>query len=506
MGRAKGVLSLQTLSDRSGVAIPQGKRLALRTRRTNGPDWITVACSDRRVRPRWRCANRDGLGRQPGLVTAKVLTGNRSIRIDMQGYEDMVFELFEQRAPNASGRVIELAEADFYDNISFHRIVNNFVIQAGDPTGTGTSGSTLGNFDDDFHPELQHNRSGVLSFAKTTDDTNNSQFFITEVPTRHLDFNHSIFGQLVEGEEVARGDQQPSNQQFRTADASDQDRIDRRLQRLRELGGDAQADGQCNRIDECHVHRHGCGRQQLFRNGAGRHRRRQYQWQRPTVFERHTVPTSSPLNTPVNLQLSSTDVEGDAVTYFASLQSGNATAVVNPTTGLLTVTPATDFTGEVFVEAGVRPGPGVTGNASSDQDTIDLASILKPNKSTTPSSLDLLTGSDSGSSNIDNVTNLESLTFSVGGVSHGATVEITLVSTGAVLGIATASGVPRRSRPTISPHLATAVTKSQRVKERTVKRAAFRRPSPWFTTAKLLLRLSVPRRHEPITMWSTAAT
>ena len=60
----------------------------------------------------------------------------------------------------------------------------------------------LGNFDDQFHPDLQHNRGGILSFAKSGDDTNNSQFFITEGPTRHLDFNHSIFGQLVEGEEV----------------------------------------------------------------------------------------------------------------------------------------------------------------------------------------------------------------------------------------------------------------------------------------------------------------
>ena len=57
-------------------------------------------------------------------------------------------------------------------------------------------------FDDDFHPELQHNRGGVLSFAKSSDDTNNSQFFVTEVPTRFLDYNHSVFGQLIEGEDV----------------------------------------------------------------------------------------------------------------------------------------------------------------------------------------------------------------------------------------------------------------------------------------------------------------
>ena len=120
----------------------------------------------------------------------------------MEGYDDMVLELFEQRAPRASGRVIELPQNNFYDGIIFHRVIDNFMIQGGDPTGTGTSGSTLGNFDDDFHPELLHVAPGVISFAKSSDDTNNSQFFITEVPTRYLDGNHSVFGQLVEGSDV----------------------------------------------------------------------------------------------------------------------------------------------------------------------------------------------------------------------------------------------------------------------------------------------------------------
>ncbi len=84
--------------------------------------------------------------------------------------------------------------------LSPHR--DNFVLQAGDPTATGTSGSTLGNFDDQFNANLLHNRTGVLSFAKSSDDTNNSQFFITEGAQRSLDFNHSIFGQLTEGDDV----------------------------------------------------------------------------------------------------------------------------------------------------------------------------------------------------------------------------------------------------------------------------------------------------------------
>jgi hypothetical protein len=81
-------------------------------------------------------------------------------------------------------------------------VIDTFVIQGGDPTGTGRGDSPLGSFDDQYHVDLQHNRTGLISMAKTIDDSNDSQFFITEGAQRHLDFNHTIFGVLVEGEEV----------------------------------------------------------------------------------------------------------------------------------------------------------------------------------------------------------------------------------------------------------------------------------------------------------------
>ena len=138
-----------------------------------------------------------------GLLTTEIPVGNRSVRMQVDGFGDMVFELFENRAPRATGRMITLAEqGDFYPGIIFHRVIDNFVIQGGDPTGTGTGGSDLGDFDDQFHVDLQHNRTGLLSMAKSTDDTNDSQFFITEGPQRSLDFNHTIFGIMVEGEDV----------------------------------------------------------------------------------------------------------------------------------------------------------------------------------------------------------------------------------------------------------------------------------------------------------------
>lgn len=137
-------------------------------------------------------------------VTTFVPTGNRSLRISVQGQGDMVFELFEQRAPRATSQIIALAESGFYNGSIFHRVIDDFVLQGGDPNGNpiGTGGSTLGDFDDQFHVDLQHNSDGILSMAKSADDTNDSQFFITEGSQRHLDSNHSVFGRLVEGDAV----------------------------------------------------------------------------------------------------------------------------------------------------------------------------------------------------------------------------------------------------------------------------------------------------------------
>ena len=137
-------------------------------------------------------------------VTTYVPEGNRSIEIDVQDFGVMTFELFEDKAPRATEQIIELAQSNFYDGSTFHRVINNFVLQGGDPNGdpVGTGGSSLGNFDDQFHPDLQHNTTGILSMAKSLDDTNDSQFFITEGPQRHLDSQHTVFGLLTTGESV----------------------------------------------------------------------------------------------------------------------------------------------------------------------------------------------------------------------------------------------------------------------------------------------------------------
>ena len=132
---------------------------------------------------------------------------NRSLRLNIDSPGNSVtgvmeFQLFEEIAPRTTGHITSLVESDFYNGITFHRVINEFMIQTGDPTATGSGGSDLGEFDDEFSPLQMHTVPGILSMAKSNDDTNDSQFFITEVPTRWLDFNHSVFGYLTDGEDV----------------------------------------------------------------------------------------------------------------------------------------------------------------------------------------------------------------------------------------------------------------------------------------------------------------
>jgi|GEM_PF-816212 len=140
-------------------------------------------------------------GNTAGL-SATLQPRHGALKISVSSYGDILIDTFDDLAPRVTERIKRLASEGFYDGLTFHRVINNFVIQGGDPEGDGTGGSTLGDFDDQFHVDLQHNRTGLISMAKSLDDTNDSQFFITEGAQRHLDFNHSIFGLIVEGESV----------------------------------------------------------------------------------------------------------------------------------------------------------------------------------------------------------------------------------------------------------------------------------------------------------------
>ncbi len=111
---------------------------------------------------------------------------------------DMVLELFAEKTPKTVNNFVFLAREGFYNDTIFHRVIADFMVQGGDPTGTGTGGPGY-RFADEFHPELKHDKPGILSMANAGPGTNGSQFFITHVPTPWLDNRHSVFGQVTEG-------------------------------------------------------------------------------------------------------------------------------------------------------------------------------------------------------------------------------------------------------------------------------------------------------------------
>ena len=113
----------------------------------------------------------------------------------------MVIELFPDKTPMTVNNFVFLSREGFYDGVIFHRVIDNFMVQGGDPTGTGRGGPGY-KFGDEFNSSLKHDKQGILSMANAGPGTNGSQFFITHGPTPHLNGRHTVFGQVVEGLDV----------------------------------------------------------------------------------------------------------------------------------------------------------------------------------------------------------------------------------------------------------------------------------------------------------------
>jgi cyclophilin family peptidyl-prolyl cis-trans isomerase len=114
---------------------------------------------------------------------------------------DIILELFAENTPYTVNNFVFLAREEFYNGTIFHRVISGFMVQGGDPSGTGRGGPGY-RFADEFHPSLKHDKPGILSMANAGPGTNGSQFFITHVPTPHLNNKHSVFGQVVSGFDV----------------------------------------------------------------------------------------------------------------------------------------------------------------------------------------------------------------------------------------------------------------------------------------------------------------
>ncbi|MDZ7843837.1 MAG: peptidylprolyl isomerase [Anaerolineales bacterium] len=116
-------------------------------------------------------------------------------------------ELYPEHAPRTVNNFVFLAREEFYDGVTFHRVIDNFMIQGGDPTGTGRGGPGY-KFEDELEGNPLRHEAGVISMANAGPNTNGSQFFITHAPQPHLDGKHTVFGKVVEGKDVVDSIQQ----------------------------------------------------------------------------------------------------------------------------------------------------------------------------------------------------------------------------------------------------------------------------------------------------------
>jgi peptidyl-prolyl cis-trans isomerase B (cyclophilin B) len=132
-------------------------------------------------------------------LSPKILMPNRTAVIET-AKGTIKFELKELEAPITTKNFIDLAQKEFYNGLTFHRVIRGFMIQGGDPKGDGTGGPGY-KIRDEFSPKLKHTK-GAVSMANAGPNTGGSQFFITEDPQPHLDGKHSVFGQVIEGQDV----------------------------------------------------------------------------------------------------------------------------------------------------------------------------------------------------------------------------------------------------------------------------------------------------------------
>lgn len=129
------------------------------------------------------------------------ITKRYTATVEMENGGEFVIELFDDKAPITVNNFVFLAREGFYDGTTFHRVLDGFMAQGGDPTGTGAGGPGY-SFEDEFSDDLVFDREGLLAMANSGPGTNGSQFFITFAPTPHLNGLHTIFGEVIEGMDV----------------------------------------------------------------------------------------------------------------------------------------------------------------------------------------------------------------------------------------------------------------------------------------------------------------
>jgi cyclophilin family peptidyl-prolyl cis-trans isomerase len=299
-----------------------------------------------------------------GSVTTQLVPSNNTwLRMEVQGFGTMEFQLFNDRAPDTVRRISGLVQSGFYDGLTFHRILEDFVLQGGDPAGNGTGGPDF-RFDDEFEANTLFTGNGQLAMANSGKDTNGSQFFVTIGNQRFLDFNHTVFGQLVRGFDVMNAIEQvpvgSGGTPLSSVVISRMSLVENKTDAVLQVRTTNAAGGTVT---------------VTVNDGRGGTATRTFAVS-GTADANNTPPVLSPVpadvvsavNTPVVLDLASFDLEGDPVEYGAqfALQNG-ATGQIDASR--ITITPANNFTGQVQLYVGVKAqGANSRGSTQFNQD------------------------------------------------------------------------------------------------------------------------------------------
>jgi cyclophilin family peptidyl-prolyl cis-trans isomerase len=302
-------------------------------------------------------------------ITATVHTGNPYLQVNVQGFGSMTFQLFSDLAPNTVSRIESLVNSGFYNGLQFYRVASGFVIQAGNVTGAGTP------FDDEFNPAALFSGTGQLAMANAGRDDNTSEIFVTVGSPRFLDFDHTIFGQLVRGFDVLNainqvpttpaGDGRPNTAVVITSASIIPDTTDAVLT----LQAANSTPLPTTTITVTAT------------DGAG-HTATQTFSAEGVADTRNDPPFLGPIGnqvtpvaTPLTFTLSATDLENDPLQFEALLQgdsASHATATVSGNT--VTVTPNAGFTGLLNLLVGVKD-QGATDRGTAGSDPFDTQQI-----------------------------------------------------------------------------------------------------------------------------------
>jgi cyclophilin family peptidyl-prolyl cis-trans isomerase len=320
----------------------------------------------------------------PAHVTAQVLTGNTFLDLKIasssaQPGGDMIFELFNDLTPMTVGEITGLVNRNFYNNLTFHRVVRNFVIQGGDPLGNGTGGPGF-SFNDEYNADLIYTGDGQLAMANSGPDTNGSQFFITIGQQRFLDFNNAIFGQLIRGFNVrdaiaqvpVDSNDKPLTPVVITSATIIQDNHDAvvLLKAARDFTGTVTVN--VTATDAATT----TGTSSFQATVAA-------DTTNDPPFLGPVTNKTTPKNTPITFTLSGTDLENDPLQFEALSQDtpANATITVNGST--VTVTPNFGFTGDIHLLVGVKDQGATSRGSTADPFDTHKMIITVTNATTT---------------------------------------------------------------------------------------------------------------------------